>query len=855
MSTAGLLGLESSKSYQALTNITKSLNDLFNLHAQDSAKEQKFYEDSAKISRREKADAERYAETTISNTQDYQQSINNADTAKGKQNAALMGGALLAAALLGSSTALKGAGNLFSQGSDFTKKFTESFEQETQKIEKQGGGGGRKSRPPKSSSTPSTPAKPQSKPQPTSTGDSTKGRPYKIAQSIGFSKKEWDIYRNVVGNIESGNKYNIAGGSGGHYDGRWQLGAAAKTDASRYLGEPDPGHGARARAKYRKDSAMQEKYFAAFTAKNHQYLSSHPKYKNAPTHRKFEILGYAHNQGAGNARNWLSTGKVGSDGFGTKGTKYSNALKKAYGYQQGGQAKDTQAPGDKGTDLSSTVKPSKKVDLTKIKPGGSLEFVGNGSGFMGDLKIRDGNGKLVATYTAASGVPGTSGTTQEQRRNISGKLYPLPDGNYPLMGFTSHPGQYVGDWSDYINNNSGSIAGRGELLVHPDIGGDGTAGCVGVQLGGKRGTEEEKYFTALYKAVQPKSIKVALGQRKEGANGQLPGVTGEASEETFEENKQDARDNNIRTGLNNVVSEFSKFGAYGKAALEFLRGAQASLGLDLFGDLSGDAAPQDPGTVDLLSPSTTTPDVTPHLDTPSTTEEKKQQTPQEKQEVQQLKKKSDLLKKIKKTSHPDTGKGYTVDNLIDYHKRPAVFSEAAAYHFARMMEKAGGAIKGQDINSTKRSRRKNTAVKGHPNSVHLYGEGIDAQGSTMKWLKSNGSKFGWNYGYNHGPGSAHFDYKGPRELDKAQLKAEKKQSGGIVGMQSGGSLGAQFNSQHGSQFMQTKYGRPIVIVKRRNSSVSEPAPNTKLTDTNNDYGLQQSQISTSMYKIQMGALI
>ena len=43
-----------------------------------------------------------------------------------------------------------------------------------------------------------------------------------------------------------------------------------------------------------------------------------------------------------------------------------------------------------------------------------------------------------------------------------------------------HPGEAIGDWSDYVNNNAGSIGSRGQILVHPDLGQDGTAGCVGV---------------------------------------------------------------------------------------------------------------------------------------------------------------------------------------------------------------------------------------------------------------------------------------------------------------------------------------------------------------------------------------
>ena len=38
------------------------------------------------------------------------------------------------------------------------------------------------------------------------------------------------------------------------------------------------------------------------------------------------ILGYAHNQGMGGAEKWMTTGEVGADGFGTKGTKYTDMI-------------------------------------------------------------------------------------------------------------------------------------------------------------------------------------------------------------------------------------------------------------------------------------------------------------------------------------------------------------------------------------------------------------------------------------------------------------------------------------------------------------------------------------------------
>ena len=147
-----------------------------------------------------------------------------------------------------------------------------------------------------------------------------------IVSSMGFSTEDWNLFRNTVAQIESSGKYDIAGGSGGHYDGRYQLGAAAKTDGARYAGVDDPGHGPAARELFRKNPELQEKIFAGFTKANHNYLMRVSEYKDANPQRKLQILGYAHNQGMGGAANWMETGVVGADGFGTKGTKYTDSI-------------------------------------------------------------------------------------------------------------------------------------------------------------------------------------------------------------------------------------------------------------------------------------------------------------------------------------------------------------------------------------------------------------------------------------------------------------------------------------------------------------------------------------------------
>ena len=41
---------------------------------------------------------------------------------------------------------------------------------------------------------------------------------------------------------------------------------------------------------------------------------------------KLAVLGYAHNQGAENALEWLTTTVSGTDAFGTRGDRYSEAV-------------------------------------------------------------------------------------------------------------------------------------------------------------------------------------------------------------------------------------------------------------------------------------------------------------------------------------------------------------------------------------------------------------------------------------------------------------------------------------------------------------------------------------------------
>ena len=158
----------------------------------------------------------------------------------------------------------------------------------------------------------------------------------KFSKAVGISKQEYEAFRKSIAFIESNgepdNGYGAIGGSNNHYDGKYQLGELGKMDAARILGETYPGHGkpnSAARAAFRADRAMQDRFFTALALANHGYMSQSEMYRNLPSNKKLSILGFAHNQGWKPATTYLETGFDDEDGFGTKGSKYVNAIDKA----------------------------------------------------------------------------------------------------------------------------------------------------------------------------------------------------------------------------------------------------------------------------------------------------------------------------------------------------------------------------------------------------------------------------------------------------------------------------------------------------------------------------------------------
>ena len=163
-----------------------------------------------------------------------------------------------------------------------------------------------------------------------------------------------------------------------------------------------------------------------------------------------------------------------------------------------------------------------KGTIQGFSGGGMIEVSGTGNTVEGTLKMKDASGKQVGkTYSAISGTYAGMNVAQKDRgytRNA-----PMPDGKYKLVGYQKH-GPYpglpgIGHWSTYVANGSGSIGSRSGLMLHNDIGSNGTLGCIGVELGGVAGTKAEQEFLKTYDQVKPETIKVALG-----------GSSGDASE-------------------------------------------------------------------------------------------------------------------------------------------------------------------------------------------------------------------------------------------------------------------------------------------------------------------------------------
>tara|TARA_B110000858_G_scaffold86164_1_gene99604 strand:- start:1505 stop:3613 length:2109 start_codon:yes stop_codon:yes gene_type:complete len=194
-------------------------------------------------------------------------------------------------------------------------------------------------------------------------------KPDNTAKPIAFDAKDISIYSDVVAGIESGGEadpYKVMGGSGNSYVGKYQLGEDALNDL-KYGYSP-----AKIKALLA-DPKKQEELFEKYTAKNHKELTRVSKaYRDMSKEEQLGVLGYAHNQGATAAAEFLFTGVVGSDAFDTKGTKYTKAVIEAFGWTAEGEKageENKKIVSDSFPELKEWSETSGKVG-TKVAPPG-----------------------------------------------------------------------------------------------------------------------------------------------------------------------------------------------------------------------------------------------------------------------------------------------------------------------------------------------------------------------------------------------------------------------------------------------------------------------------------------------------
>ena len=184
-----------------------------------------------------------------------------------------------------------------------------------------------------------------------------------------------------------------------------------------------------------------------------------------------------------------------------------------------------------------TNQPIMRGGTSYAKGGGSIGIKGKGN--TGTMEMKDVDGKKVgSTYNVVSGKPGTENISQEMRKDVSGKGYPMPDGTYKVHSFDEHGPlsgalKGLGDWSAYVGSGDGNMGNRSGMMIHSDIDPYGTLGCIGVSLGGKPGTEAEKGFLKAWSMTNPETISVDFGAPTGDASDMGGGTRSETSDNSI----------------------------------------------------------------------------------------------------------------------------------------------------------------------------------------------------------------------------------------------------------------------------------------------------------------------------------
>lgn len=875
MSTAALLGLESSKSYQSLKQIQGTMRELFDIRASDQRSEESFAKQEAVAAKRANQDAKRYEARQIKSAADYERAVKSGGGGGAAAGAGLVAAGLLGAALLGKTQGLKNIGNrIFDKGSEFAKTFTENFNQELDKKEKTG------------STTPSSSTPSSSTPTPTPTP--TPSSRIVTRQYKGKKDKNYQAYAKI---------YNSAAKIKAPYpelvaaramlESGWLGSDLAKRGKNPFgqTGSGDAGtlnYKGRTWAKYSSFDAAVKAHVKRWASKTPQGKPGYGTYDSPMAGLVGTLENYAPSSDGNNHQHYTNSVTSIMKKYGFDPNKQNPITK----MQKGGVLEHAMGNGPEGenrlalnTALNPQIMDGKKptMNLPGFQRGGKIFLHWAASGYNANFPQNyhtvfkgDGTAQRNQSYSKFRTRKGHTWRRNGQGIGLSmasmgGKdPWSTPTTDAQVNSMADEIAKVAKDWgwkAEDINKTN--------VMTHAEVAKiDGYFGerwdLWHIKKNDPKGSGGDR-IRALARAKFTGSASTSYQGPGRNEEEELAVRSGEdRGERMVHEKDQDNRrplsERNQPT--KDVLGEqFKRFGPFGQVALEIARKINQRAGFELIPGI-GTGATKGSDNIEAVEKDVTAltgnqqqqPQTQPQASTVKKEEKKEPTKAEAAKNVQALKNSDTVLKKVKAASHPDTGSGYTLQGLNDYKGRPAVFSRAAAYHFGKMMSDSQGKIKGTHISSSQRSQKKNSSLPGaHPNSSHLYGEALDIIDGSMEYMKLHGKKYGWEFGYSHGPGSAHFNYKGP-----TKLKVQGRQGGGVVQMKQSGGIASQFNNQHTGSYIKNKYGRRTIIIQRAPNQIPPASGgNGNGENPHVNSGPKPTNIDTAqhMYKIQMGAFV
>jgi hypothetical protein len=233
-----------------------------------------------------------------------------------------------------------------------------------------------------------------------------------------FNKEQYKALTQGVADLESGGKYDIAGGAGGRYLGRYQMGPAEIKQSAEELGVTPPSE-----TEFRKNPALQERLYERYTLDHYNQMMKDAAFASASTEKKLQALGAAQ-LGVPAGLKWLH-GSETADAWGTKTSAWANAV--ARREKEMGSAVNAAVPSgaiSPGAEPSPSGAAARAFIMHHTAMSGSAQDIVNfwkkqGKGY-GAQYIMDRQGKVHDTLKEF-GYGGTNEILNDPTRGLSNK--------------------------------------------------------------------------------------------------------------------------------------------------------------------------------------------------------------------------------------------------------------------------------------------------------------------------------------------------------------------------------------------------------------------------------------------------